>query len=107
MIGLCCDYLSVCYYYVTYAYQSESTLYICPNVNELISKSNRDICILSDTNGILMNNHLVYKQRINRLAWLVKRLSFVVSTCLERAFYCILLSSQVLVYTVNLHSIIV
>ena len=31
---VCTDYLIVCFYHITYAFQSESTLYICLNVKE-------------------------------------------------------------------------
>ena len=33
--------LNVCYYHVIYAFQSESTLYSCLNVKELLSKQAR------------------------------------------------------------------
>ena len=35
--------LSVCFYHVTYAFQSESTLYSCLNVKELLARSRREI----------------------------------------------------------------
>ena len=35
--------LTVCFYHVTYAFQSESTLYICLNVRELLARNRRDI----------------------------------------------------------------
>ena len=34
---------SVCSYHVTYAFQSESTLYSCLNVKELLARSRREI----------------------------------------------------------------
>ena len=34
--------LSVCFYHVTYAFQSESTLYSCLNVKELLARSRRE-----------------------------------------------------------------
>ena len=34
---------SVCYYHVTYAFQSESTLYSCLSVKELFARSRREI----------------------------------------------------------------
>ena len=34
---------TVCSYYVTYALQSESTLYICLDVNKLLAQNRRDI----------------------------------------------------------------
>ena len=36
-------FLTVCYYHVTYAFQSESTLYSCLNVKELLARSRREI----------------------------------------------------------------
>ena len=39
--------LTVCSYHVTYAFQSESTLYICLNVKELLARNRRDIWSLS------------------------------------------------------------
>ena len=36
-------YLTVCFYHVTYAFQSESTLYSCLNVKELLARSRREI----------------------------------------------------------------
>ena len=35
--------LTVCSYYVTYAIQSESTVYSCLNVKELLARSRREI----------------------------------------------------------------
>ena len=35
--------MSVCFYHVTYAFQSESTLYSCLNVKELLARSRREI----------------------------------------------------------------
>ena len=35
--------LVVCYYHVTYAFQSESTLYSCLNVKELLAQNRLDI----------------------------------------------------------------
>ena len=36
-------HLTVCSYHVTYAFQSESTLYSCLNVKELLAQSRREI----------------------------------------------------------------
>ena len=35
--------LTICSYHVTYACQSESTLYICVNVKELLTRNKRDM----------------------------------------------------------------
>ena len=41
-------YLTVCSYHVTYTFQSESTLFSCLNVKELLARNRRDIWSLSD-----------------------------------------------------------
>ena len=64
--------LAVCFYHVTYAFQSESTLYICLNVKELLARNRRDIWSLSDCNGTRTNDHLVRKRILNHLANLVR-----------------------------------
>ena len=48
------DYVSsqTVFYHVTYAFQSESTLYSCLNVKELLTRNRCDIWCLSDNNGI-------------------------------------------------------
>ena len=75
----------------TYAFQSESTLYNCLNVKELLTWNRRDIWSLSDSNGIRINNYLVHKWTLNHLAKLVKWLSCFMSTSLYGAFDCLLL----------------
>ena len=60
--------VTVCSYNVTYAFQSESTLYICLNVKELLAQNRRDIGTLSDCNGTRTRNHLVRKRTLNHLA---------------------------------------
>ena len=52
--------LTVCSCHVTYAFQSESTLYSCLNVK----KSE----VLSDCNWTRTQNHLVCKRTLNHLA---------------------------------------
>ena len=52
----------VCYYHATYAFWSESKLYSCLNVKELLSRNRRDIWSLSDNNWIWNHNHLVRKR---------------------------------------------
>ena len=73
---------TVCSYYVTYTFQSESTLYSCLNVKELLGRSRREIWSLSDCNGTRTHNHLVLKRTVNNLAKLAKWLSCIVSTYL-------------------------
>ena len=69
------DTLCVCSYHVTYAFQSESTLYSCLNVKELFAWNRCQIWSLSDCNGTRTHNHLVHKRTLNHLAKLAKRLS--------------------------------
>ena len=35
--------MTVCFYHVTYTFQSESTLYSCLNLKELLARSRREI----------------------------------------------------------------
>ena len=51
-----------------HAFQSESTLYNCLNVKELVDQIRRHIWCLSDNNRIRTHNHLVHKQTLNHLA---------------------------------------
>ena len=41
-----------------YRFQSESTLYSCLNVRELLARNRRDTCGLSDSNGIIMYSQI-------------------------------------------------
>ena len=68
-------FLTVCFYHVTYAFQSESTLYSCLNVNKLLARSRREIWSLSDCNWTWTYNHLVHKRTVNHLAKLAEWLS--------------------------------
>ena len=86
---------SVCYYHVTYAFQSESTFYSCLNVEELLAQNRRNMWILSVSNGIRTHNHLVIKRTLNHVAKPAKLLSCVVSIYLYGAFDCMLLSCHV------------
>ena len=68
MIRLC---LTVFYYHVTYAFQSESILYSSLKVKELLARNRNDIWSLSDNYGIRTSNHLVCKRTLFILAkWL-------------------------------------
>ena len=58
--------------HVTYAFQSESILYSCLNVKELLAQSRRQIWSLSDCNWTRTHNHLVRKRTFNHLAKLVE-----------------------------------
>ena len=88
-------HLTVCSCHVTYAFQSESTLYICLNVKELLARSRREIWSLSDCNWTRTHNYLVHKRTLNHLAKLARWLSCVVSIYLYSAFDCMFLSCHV------------
>ena len=70
----------------SYEFQSESTLYSCLNVKELLAQNKCDIWSLSDSNGIRTHNYLVCKTALNhlaKLASLAKWLSFHLQTKLQ------------------------
>ena len=71
------EWLTVCSYHATYAFQSESTLYSCLNVKELLARNRLDIWRLSDCNGTWTHNHLVRKRTLNHLVKMAKSLSCV------------------------------
>ena len=79
-------YLAVYSCHVTYALQSESTLYSSLSVKEFLPRSRLEIWSLSDCNWTRTHNHLVHKGTLNHLAKLAKWLSCVVSTYLYGAF---------------------
>ena len=81
--------------HATYAFQSESTLFISLNVKELLAQSRREICRWSDCNWARTYNHLVLKETFNHLAKLAMWLSCVLSTYLHSAFDCMFLSCHV------------
>ena len=60
--------VSVCSFHVTYAIQSESILYSCLNVKELLARNRCEIWSLSDCNWIRTHNQLVRKRTLNYLA---------------------------------------
>ena len=101
MIEQWCEYLPVpcivivCFYHVTYEFESESTLYSCLNVKEILARSRRHIWRLSDCNGTRTHNHLVRERILNHLAKLATWLSSVVSTYLYCSFDCMFLSCHV------------
>ena len=83
---ICTMHLTVCFYHVTNVFQSESALYSCLNLKELLAQSRREIWGLSGCSCTRThNNHLVRKRTLNRLAKLAKWLSCVVSTYLYGA----------------------
>ena len=85
--------LSSCH--VKYAFQSESTLYICMNVKEFVARSRRETWRWSDCNCTRTQNHLVLQRTLNHLAKVAKWLSCVLSTYLYGAFACIMLLCHV------------
>ena len=88
-------HLTVCSYHVMYAFQSESTLYSCLNVKELLAWSRHEIYCLSDCNCTRTHNLLLHKRTLNHLAKLAKWFSCVVSTYLYGAFDCMFLSCHI------------
>ena len=56
---ICTVHLTVCSYHVMYTFQSESTLYSCLNIKELLARSRRKIWSLSDWNWTRTHNHQV------------------------------------------------
>ena len=54
--------LTVCYYHVTYKFQSKSTLYSLPECQGLLARSRHHIWSLIDSNKIQTHNHLVRKK---------------------------------------------
>ena len=66
--------------HVTYTFQSESTLYSCLNVKELLAQSRREIWSLSDCNWTRTQIHLVRKKTHNHLAKLAKWFSVRLQT---------------------------
>ena len=77
--------MTICSYHVTYAFQSEFTLYRGLNVKELLGRSRRKVRSLSDCNWTRTYNHLVHKRTLNHLDKLTIWLSCVVSTYLYGA----------------------
>ena len=62
--------MTVCSCHVTYAYQSESTLYSCLDVKELLAWNRRKIWSLGDCNWTRTQNRLVCKQTLKLAKWL-------------------------------------
>ena len=91
-------HLTVSFYHVTYAFLSESTLYICLNVRKLLARTKGDIWSLSDSNGSRAHKHLICKWTLNLLAEPTEWLSRILSTYLYRAFDCMFLSCHVQVW---------
>ena len=63
-------WLIVCSYHVTHLFQSESTLYSCLNVKELLARSRRHVWRLSDCNGTQMASLAKWLSVRLRTKWL-------------------------------------
>ena len=87
--------LTLCSSHVRYAVQSESTLYNCLNVKQLLPGSRREIYRRSDCNSTRTKNQLVLKRKLRHFVELTKELGCVLSTYLYGGFDCIFLSCQV------------
>ena len=90
--------MTVCSCHVTYAFESESILYSCLNVKELLARSRRKIWRWSDCNWTRTQNHFVLKWTLNHLTKLAKWLSCVLSTYQFGAFACMFLLCHVHVW---------
>ena len=67
---------AVCSSHVTYAFQSESTLYSSLNVKELLARNRRKIWSLSECNWTRTHNHLVRKRKLNHLVFVYELSGF-------------------------------
>ena len=63
-------------YFVKYAFQNESTLYSCLNVEELLARSRHKIWSLSNCHWIQTQKHLVRKRKLNHLESSYSHLNF-------------------------------
>ena len=97
-VVICTGHLSVCSCHVTYASQSEFTLYTFLNVKEHLVWNKREIQRLSDCSWTRTHNNVAHKRTLNHLAKLAKWLSCVMSTYLYGAFDCMFLSCHVRVW---------
>ena len=91
-VHICTLHLTVCSYHVTYAFESESTLYSCVRFKELLAGNRRGIWSFKDCNETPSHNHLFRKRTTNRLAKLTKWLGYVMSTYLDSELDCMSLS---------------
>ena len=64
--------MTVCFHHVTYAFQSEATLYGCLNVKEILAQNEHEVWSLIDCNWTQTYNHLVRNWTLNHLAKLAK-----------------------------------
>ena len=62
---ICTVHLTLCSCHVTYVFESESNLYSCLNVKEVLVGSRRDIRMWNDCNWTRTQNHIVLKRTLN------------------------------------------
>ena len=92
---ICTVHLTVCSCRVTYAFHSQSTLYICLNAKKLLIQNRREFGCFSHCNRTQTHNHLVRKLTLLHLGKLTKWLSWFVSTYLYIRLGCMFLSCHV------------
>ena len=85
-------HLTVSSYHLTYAFQSESTLFSCQSIKELLAWSRLYILSLSECNWSWTCNQLVDKWTLIHVTQLAKWLICVTSAYLHGAFYSMFLS---------------
>ena len=83
-------HLTVCYYHVTYEFQSESTLYNLPECQGTPWSKQPWYWSLSDNNVIRTHNHLVRKGTLNHLAKGIQAeaCNFIKKEALAQVFSC-------------------
>ena len=66
------NYFIVCYYHVTYEFQSKSTIYSCLNIKELFARNRCHIWSLSDCNKIQTHSNLVCKKTFSQTGQMIE-----------------------------------
>ena len=61
--------MTPCYYHVTYAFHSESTLHSCLNVKVFLARNRHHIWSLGDSNEVWNHSHLVCKWNDWAVLW--------------------------------------
>ena len=91
----CTVHLTLSSSHVTYAFDSESIIYSCLNVKELLAPSRCEIWRWSNCNWTRNQNHLVLERTLNHLAKLAKWSSCLLSNYLYGPFDCRFFSCHV------------
>ena len=86
---------TVYFCHISYALLSESALYTCLNVKELLAQSRREIWSLSGCSWTRTHNHLVHKRTVDYFSKLVKWMTCILSSSLYGAFDGMFLSCHV------------